>query len=193
MVINDLIREKNISRYALCKKSGVAMTTITDICSGKTNITKCAAGTLYKIAKALDVTLEYILENYNSSDAILREDFENFKSNVCHLLKEKGDIQFIIEVLEQDMIGEYFKKEWFLETFYLLAMVDYLSRINSIPVCNKYEQIRAMKLEEIHFPRGVELIYMAEGNQEIREDALRNAIPEFLKFNIVESEIRDVY
>ena len=29
------------------------MTTITDICSGKADLDKCAAGTLYKIAKVL--------------------------------------------------------------------------------------------------------------------------------------------
>ena len=35
-----------------------------------------------------------------------RCNFELFKSNVCHRLKESGDIDFLIETLEKDMITE---------------------------------------------------------------------------------------
>lgn len=62
MVINELLNNKNMSRYKLSKISGVPQTTITDICSGKTSMEKCSAGTLYKIAKALDVSMENLLE-----------------------------------------------------------------------------------------------------------------------------------
>lgn len=34
--------------------------------------------------------------------------FELFKSNVCHRLKEQGDIAFLIETLKEDMIREYY-------------------------------------------------------------------------------------
>jgi transcriptional regulator with XRE-family HTH domain len=67
MIVNDLLEKKNMTRYRLSKESGVAMTTITDICSGKAELEKCEAGTLYKIAKALGVTIDFILEN-NSAD-----------------------------------------------------------------------------------------------------------------------------
>ena len=63
MIVDDLLEKENMSRYRLSKESGVAMTTITDICSGKADIDKCAAGTLYKIAKVLGVTVDFILEN----------------------------------------------------------------------------------------------------------------------------------
>ena len=63
MIVNDLLEKENMSRYRLSKESGVAMTTITDICSGKADLDKCAAGTLYKIAKVLGVTVDSILEN----------------------------------------------------------------------------------------------------------------------------------
>lgn len=67
MVINELLNDKNMSRYKLSKISGVPQTTITDICSGKTSIEKCSAGTLYKIAKALDVSMESLLGEENKS------------------------------------------------------------------------------------------------------------------------------
>ena len=37
--------------------------------------------------------------------------FELFKSNVCHRLKEQGDIDFLIETLKEDMIRQYYDKK----------------------------------------------------------------------------------
>ena len=45
MIINDLLEKEKMSRYRLSKESGVAMTTITDICNGKADLDKCTAGT----------------------------------------------------------------------------------------------------------------------------------------------------
>ena len=44
--------------------------------------------------------------------------FELFKSNVCHRLKEQGDIDFLIETLKEDMIRQYYDKKWYPESFY---------------------------------------------------------------------------
>ena len=38
--------------------------------------------------------------------------FELFKSNVCHWLKEEGDIDFLIQVLESDLIRKHYKKSF---------------------------------------------------------------------------------
>ena len=43
MIVNDLLKKENMSRYRLSKESGVAMTTITDICNGKADLAKSAA------------------------------------------------------------------------------------------------------------------------------------------------------
>lgn len=56
MLINDQIQKKKITKYRLSN-------TINDICSGKTDLEKCAAGTLYRIAKTLEITVEDILES----------------------------------------------------------------------------------------------------------------------------------
>ena len=175
MIVNDLLEKENMSRYRLSKESGVAMTTITDICSGKANLDKCAAGTLYKIAKVLGVTVDSILEN-----------------NTCHHVKNMGDIDFIIETLETDEIRKLYERSWYREALYLLAMIDYLSRINGLPICTNYNDIRSQKLEKPYFPAGIVVSYAATGDESIKEKALANAIPEFMRFNIVESEVRNV-
>ena len=192
MIVNDLLAKENMSRYRLSKESGVAMTTITDICSGKADLDKCAAGTLYKIAKVLGVTVDSLLENNNVDKPEYRCSFETFKSNTCHHVKDMGDIDFIIETLKTDEIRKLYKRSWYVEALYLLAMVDYLSGLNGLPLCTNYNDIRSRKLEKPYFPTGIEIACAATGDESIKENALENAIPEFMRFNIVENEVRNV-
>ena len=118
--------------------------------------------------------------------------FELFKSNVCHWLKEEGDIDFLIQVLESDLIRKYYNRKWYLESFYLLGMLDYISRINDVPMCSEYDDLRQQRMQEIFYPVGVLLTARVLGDESIKEQALKEAIPEILRFNIVESDIRNV-
>ena len=177
---------------SLSKESGVAMTTITDICNGKADLDKCTAGTLHKIAKVLNVTVDSILENNSADNIDYRCSFETFKSNTCHHVKDMGDIDFIIETLETDEVRKLYERRWCREAMYLLAMIDYLSRMNDVPLCTNYNDIRSQKLEKLYFSAGVEVAYAATGDERIKEKALANAIPEFIRFNIVESEVRNI-
>ncbi len=188
MLINDKLIEKNMTMYRLSKESGVPQATLNDICSGKTDLEKCAAGTLYKIAKVLNVSVEDILDSAN----IIRSEFETFKSNTCHYVKDMGDIDFMIDVLETDQISALYKKRWYPEAFYLLAMVDYLSRENNIPLCTKYDDLRTKKLQKPIYPAGVLLTSEVLKSDEPIKKAEADAIPEFKKFNIMESEVRNV-
>jgi hypothetical protein len=59
-----------------------------------------------------------------------RAEFETFKSAICHKVKDMGDMDFIIEILESEEIRRLFQKGWYPESLYLLAMADYLCREN---------------------------------------------------------------
>ena len=120
-------------------------------------------------------------------------DFENFKSNVCHSIKDMGDMPFLLSILQSNEIQDYYKNNQLLECFYLLGMVDYLCNINGLPYDGEYNYIRIYKLEKPVFPAGVHLLCRLNGNDEPKEEALREAIPEFLRYNIVEWGIRDVF
>ncbi len=194
MRLSSLLREKQLSVYQCAKESNVPYTTLLDIVKGKTRIEKCMAETLYKLAKTLDVSMEELLaecfrENQNTPDS---RDFEIYKSNICHLVKDKGDIDFIIDTLKENKIRIYWERKWYPESFYLLAMVDYLSRENDLPLCNDYEDIRNCALSEPLYPRDVILATKLDASLDVKEQCLKEAIPEFMRFNIVESEIRNV-
>ncbi len=62
MNLHTLLAEKNISMYRLSKTSGIPKTTIIDICSGKSDIRKCSALTVYKIAKTIGCSMEDLIE-----------------------------------------------------------------------------------------------------------------------------------
>lgn len=188
MNIHDLLEQKDITKYRLSKLSGVPFATISDICSGKAKIEKCSADTLYKLSKTLDVSMETLVEDameHHSS-------FEVFKSNVCHVVRDIGDMDFIIYTLESDRIREYYKKKWYPECLYLLAMVDYLSRENNLPLCSEYDDIRAARLREPYYPAGILTMCAALKSDRPKTDSWDEAIPEFKRFNIIESEVRNV-
>ena len=61
MALQQLLAERDISMYRLSQVSGVPKTTIIDICSGKSSLENCSAKTVYRIALALDSTVEALL------------------------------------------------------------------------------------------------------------------------------------
>ena len=149
-MINTLLHDNSMTKYRLSKLSGIPYTTINDICSGKADIKKCSVDNVYRIAKVLGVTVEELLEPYY----IDRPDFELFKSNTCHRLKEIGE--------------------------------------NNIPLCGEYDDMRRKKLAAIVYPRSVLALCAASKDDSAKEKAVRSSIPEFLRHNIVESEVRNV-
>ena len=118
-----------MTKYRLSVLSGVPHATLNNICSGQSRIEKCSAETLYKLAQILHVTIEDLI-----IDSIKRVEppqntisFELFKSNVCHRIKDMGDIPCVIKTLKSDEIRQYYDKKQKPQAFYLLAVVDYPS------------------------------------------------------------------
>jgi plasmid maintenance system antidote protein VapI len=188
-MLEAILKEKNMSIYQCAKLCDIPYTTLSEVVRGKTRIEKCSAEIVYKLSKVLDTPMETLISN----GIELRSDFEIFKSNICHKAKDIGDLDFILSVLETDDIRRYWSKKWYPEAFYLLAMIDYLSRENNIPLCNKYDDIRSKSLKTTLYPKDVVMAAKLSPALDRRKEYKKAAIPEFMRFNIVESEIRNVY
>ena len=63
MSINEILSNIGMTKYRLAKLSGIPHATLSELCSGKTNIEKCSGETLYKIAKVLNVSMESLLDD----------------------------------------------------------------------------------------------------------------------------------
>lgn len=188
MSIDELLKQKNLTKYKLSKISGIPFSTISDISSGKARIEKCSAETLYKLAKALGVVMEDLIEDRME----YRPGFATYKSNICHKVRDIGDIDFIIDSLESNKIRKLYEKRWYPESLYLLAMVDYLSRENGLPVCSEYDDIRAARFRELIYPEGVLMMSSLLKSDKPKIESVKEAIPEFVRAGIVESEVRNV-
>ena len=188
MSIQFLMQQKEMTKYRLSKLSHVPYTTLNDICSGRTELKKCSAETVFRLAKALDVTMEELLTDSMAE----RADFELFKSEVCHRVKALGDVDFILDTLERDSVRAYYDRKWYPESLYLLAMLDYISRENDTPLCDEYDDLRRCKLEKPVYPASIRAVSAAAKNDSAMERAAATAIPEFKRFNIIENEIRNV-
>lgn len=62
MSINEIIVQSGMTKYRVAKLSGIPHATLNDLCSGKSHIEKCSGETLYKLAKALGVSIECLLD-----------------------------------------------------------------------------------------------------------------------------------
>lgn len=121
-----------------------------------------------------------------------RPDFENFKSTICHRVKDMGDIAFLLDAIETDEVMKLYEWKWYPECLYLLAMIDYISRLNDLPVCSDYDSLRLGKLDEVIYPADILILDELDKSENIKKEAWEKAIPEFKRFNIVESEVRNV-
>ena len=188
MDINSMLKDKKLTIYRLSKISGIPYATLNDICNGKTSLAKCSGETIYRLARSLEVSMEELLAPY----LVKRANFENFKSAVCQRLKETGDINFIIEILESKEIRTYYDRKWYPECLYLLAMLDYVSRENHVPLCSDYDDLRSLRIQKTLYPAGVRAQVVAAHSDIFMKQAVQNSIPEFIRFNIVESDVRNV-
>lgn len=62
MMIENLLASRGMTKYRLAVQAGIPHATLNDICSGKTRLEKCSAETVYKLAKALNVSMELLTE-----------------------------------------------------------------------------------------------------------------------------------
>ena len=182
MELRIVLLQKGMSLYALSKLSGIPYMTINDIVNGVTPIAKVRFSTVLSLARALGVSCESLSEDASYS---IPKKKDLFASSVQHRLKSKGPLPFLEELLSENAISTYLEEGKIFEARYLLALVDYLCRINGLPLPKEYKHLR-----EYGFSRP---IYMGDPiSEEAKAKNRADAIPEFLSCNIIEGKIVDV-
>ena len=94
MNLNIIIRQRGMTKYKVAKLSGVPHATLNDLCSGKSRIEKCSAETLYRIAKALNVSMESLIETV----IIEKEEMRR-----VHIVRERSYEYGLPEYLQHDL------------------------------------------------------------------------------------------
>ena len=74
-----------------------------------------------------------------------------------NMAEQQGAFAFIRNVLLSGVVERYWDDGNYLNAFYLVAMVDYLSRLNDIPLYTKYNEIRHYQMEKRIFPLSISI------------------------------------
>ena len=153
-------------------KSGIPSATLYPIIKGQVDIGTCAYYTVEKLAKVLGYRPDQIVYH--------KEDFQTFRNNLHHDIK-RNDLQTVLGIIEHEDVEYYRLHGDYVKMLYLVATVDYISKKYEIPLCDKYDEIRNMKLEEPFFV----------GDSAFLNKGVDSGIEEFAKYNIVEGDLYD--
>ena len=187
-MLMDELKIRKMSIYKCSKVSNIPYTTLFELLHNKSSFENCSIKTINKLSIALNIPIADLIRN----ELEYRMPFEEFKSEMCHKLKSYGDLNFIKYILEENLILTYYNKSWLEETLYTLALLDYISSENNIPIAKEYNFLRNKKLKKIIYPRDVNIMSKLNKSNKYKILAKKNSIPMFLKYNIVEVDIRNV-
>lgn len=188
-MLYDAILRRGMNLHQCSERSSVPYTTLRQLAFGKSDIRRCRAMTLRRLSLALGMPMEDILRPYMrwGFDGV---PWEAYKSRIQHMLKWMGDREFIRDAVKNIVPAYYFMRGHAAECLYLVAMVDYVCRENGISPFEGFEPFRKMKFAEPIYP--ADAIMAQTLGIEIGREIEENAIPEFVRHNIIEGDVRDV-
>ncbi|MBQ1317436.1 MAG: hypothetical protein IIY46_08145 [Lachnospiraceae bacterium] len=163
-------RKTNIRACSI--QSDIPYATLYPIIKGQVDIGTCSYFTVAKLARFLGYRPDEIVYE--------KEDFQTFRNNLHHRIKS-NELDCILKIIESDDVSVYLRHEDYLKALYLVAAVDYISRKNDIPLCDKYDDVRKMKLTQPYYV----------GDSSLLDADKQNCIEEFLRFNIYEGDLYD--
>jgi hypothetical protein len=163
-------RKTNIRACSI--QSDIPYATLYPIIKGQVDIGTCSYFTVAKLARFLGYRPDEIVYE--------KEDFQTFRNNLHHRIKS-DELECILEIIESDDVSTYMRHEDYLKALYLVATVDYISRKNDIPLCDKYSSVRRIRLEQPYYV----------GDSSLFGADRQNCIDEFLRFNIYEGDLYD--
>lgn len=168
----DELNKQNMNIRTCSQKSGIPYATLYPIIKGQVDIGTCTYYTVEKLAKALGYRPDQIVYH--------KEDFQTFRNNLHHDIK-RNDLQTVLGIIEHEDVEYYRMHHDYIKMLYLVATVDYISKKYSIPLSNKYDDIRHMKLEEPFYV----------GDSQLLGKKTKAGIKEFAKYNIIEGDLYD--
>ena len=202
MYLNELMKERHMTRAELCEKSGIPESTLRDILNGRTQIDHCKAGTLYYLAEVLDTTVEEILSAYwdecldeNEPESIVLHDdtamikFYEIVFIIRRILRHTSGMQFVRFICENNFIEMCYVGRLYKVALFFLGVIDHFCKENNCPPEPRFDEYRSGVLDETVVSRHIaNLVFTPIEFLKATEDLNRHAIPELARFNILMTE-----
>lgn len=116
------------------------------------------------------------------------QDQHYFRSNECHKLKELGWYEYLRVTLTERRAEKFMEEKEYFSGLYVIAMVDYLCRLHHLSLYEGYGEYRKYQLRYMAYPAAYSF-----APQYIKEKMIKESIPEFYNFNIIEGNVFDVW
>ncbi|MCR5802184.1 MAG: helix-turn-helix transcriptional regulator [Lachnospiraceae bacterium] len=97
-MIKSILEQRGLTAFKLSKETGLPYSTVTDIVTGKTAIQSVSASVLYKLSKALDMSMEQLYLGDSSNRVFY---LDNDGSKVCVYA---GEVMFSFES-DDNLVG----------------------------------------------------------------------------------------
>lgn len=166
------LKKKDMNIRMCSQMSGIPYGTLYPIIKGQVDIGTCSYYTVEKLARVLGYRPDQIVYH--------NEDFQTFRNNLHHRIN-RNELQTVLELIEDEDIEYYRMHSDYRKMLYVLATIDYISKKNDIPLCDKYDELRNMKLDEPFYVGDCLLV----GNRE------SDVLSEFAQYNIYEGDLYD--
>lgn len=200
MYLNDLMAKYHLTRAELCRLSGVPDSTLRGILSGGTQLERCQAGTLYRLAKAMHTTVEKLLDGatagteseYPSSRPVHEEGtlmtFYVLLDAVTEMLYSEGNLAFLRHLWENDWIGRYYRHRRYRIALLLLGVNDYLCRKHGIAPNSRYDALRHLRLDRPVYSLDTLEKDDSGSYEQAKTWVEKHRIPELARFSIFMTE-----
>lgn len=196
MMFKHLVIRHNKSLYSIANESDVPYTTVSDLFHQKTKIENMTAKNVYKLSRSFNMSMDAFYKRCQTSllDRSFDLDYDQFRSDVAHVLKHVGDLEFMKMMEYHDWIRCCLIEKKYVYALYMLSLYDYLKNKMGQPLDKKYERLRSLKLKEPLYPAdsyALEAVSPLHASK-LKEYQIEHAYPEFLKHNIVEGDLYNV-
>ena len=193
MNIRDITNCIGISFEELVERTGIPASTLSDIMSGRSDLSHCKAKSLQKLANGLELKMEDILDLerftedlpapvvYPIHELIAPHAFIFFRNAMLYYLDTLGEKGFIKYIVEKRLIEHMYSRDYFPEALYLIGLLDYLCDKNEMTRLTCYNLYRGETMKEPIFAQN------AKANPMVDYACFKDVIPQILKFNFIET------
>lgn len=117
----------------------------------------------------------------------------NYVSELEHRLIAAPDNDSFIEHLIQDIsLDQLYEQRQYEKLYYTVALVKYLKYVDEEKKNQYIGKYSEGRLKNITYSNGVEIYCNVVQNDDLKKEQLKNAIPEFLEYNLVVTSVGDV-